>query len=319
MTHRKNIPLVALAAVIVGLGLGTSAAAQSAAGTIKFNLSPVQNRIRAEKNAKAISLLPKGYEFVQPGKLTVARSTSAILPLSSLATDDKTIIGNEPDIAQLVADSLGLELALVTVAWEDWPLGLRSGRLDAFISNVTVTEERKELFDFATYRQDVLGFYVKSDSPIKSIKEPKEAAGLRIVVQSGTNQEKILVAWDEENKKKGLKPVDFQYYDDNAAIDLAVQSGRVDATFGPNATAAYKAASNGQTRLAGIVNGGWPLTANIAVATRKGNGLVAAYAEALNGVISNGKYDKVLARWGLTAERVDKSLINPPGLPKPKK
>ena len=181
------------------------------------------------------------------------------------------------------------------------------------------TEARKELFDFATYRQDVLGFYVKSDNPIKAIKEPKDVAGLKIIVGSGTNQEKILEAWDQENKSKGLKAVDFQYIDDDAASDLAIQSGRADVTFGPNATAAYKAATNGQTKLVGIVNGGWPLSANIAVGTKKGNGLVKAYAEVLNGIIANGKYAQVLARWGLTAEKVDKSLVNPPGLPKPKK
>jgi len=112
--------------------------------------------------------------------------------------------------------------------------------------------------------------------------------------------------------------VDYQYIDDAAAQDLAIQSGRADATFGPNASAAYKAATNGQTKLVGIVNGGWPLTANIAVGTKKDNGLAAAYAEALNGVIANGKYAQVLARWGLSAEKVDKSLVNPPGLPKPR-
>jgi len=314
MISKRRIASAVFAAFL-GLGLVAGAGAQQ--GVIKFNLSPDQNRIRADKNPKASALLPKN-GLATPGKLTVG-TNPYVLPLGANATDDKTIIGNEPDIAQLIADSLGLELNLVPTAWEDWPLGLSSGKFDAVISNVTVTEERKELFDFATYRQDVLGFYVKSDNKITSIKEAKDVAGLKIIVGSGTNQEKILVAWDQENKKKGLKPVDFQYYDDDAAGDLAIQSGRADATFAPNATSAYKAATNGQTKLVGIVNGGWPLTANIAVATKKGNGLAAAYAEALNGLIKSGKYDQVLARWGLTAERVDKSLLNPPGLPKPKK
>jgi ABC-type amino acid transport/signal transduction systems, periplasmic component/domain len=308
---------VIVSALAVALGLAFAVGAGAQASVIKFNLSPDQNRIRADKNPKAIALLPKN-GLATPGKLTVGTNL-VVLPLGAYATDDKTIIGNEPDLAQLIADSLGLELNLVATAWEDWPLGLRSGKFDAVISNVTVTEERKELFDFATYRVDVLGFYVKSDSRIASIKEPKDVAGLKIIVGSGTNQEKILVAWDQENKKKGLKPVDFQYYDDDSASDLAIQSGRADATFGPNATAAYKAATNGQTKLVGIVNGGWPLTANIAVATKKGNGLAAAYTEALNGLIASGKYDQVLARWGLSSEKVSKSELNPPGLPKPKK
>ncbi|MDP9999269.1 ABC-type oligopeptide transport system substrate-binding subunit [Pseudarthrobacter sulfonivorans] len=53
---------------------------------------------------------------------------------------------------------------------------------------------------------------------------------------------------DEENKAKGLAPVEFQYYDDDSASTLALQSGRADLTFGPNAGAAYKAAKDGKTK-----------------------------------------------------------------------
>jgi ABC-type amino acid transport substrate-binding protein len=49
-----------------------------------------------------------------------------------------------------------LELNVVPTSWEDWPLGVASGKYDAAISNITVTKERKEKFDFATYRKDSL-------------------------------------------------------------------------------------------------------------------------------------------------------------------
>jgi polar amino acid transport system substrate-binding protein len=233
-----------------------------------------------------------------------------------LATDTKTVVGNEPDIAQLVADSLGLKLELVSVAWPDWPLGLASGRFDAVISNVTVTEARKEKFDFSTYRQDVLGYYVKSDSPIKSITEPKDIAGLKVIVDSGTSQEHILLDWVKRNKEAGLAPTDVQYYDDTAVRELAIQSGRADAYLAPNAFEAFKAAQTGKTRLVGIINGGWPQSAEIAVTTRKGSGLAEAITIALNAQIKNGNYAKVLERWGLTSEGVQTSRTNPPGLPK---
>ncbi len=63
---------------------------------------------------------------------------------------------------------------------------------------------------------------------------------------------------------------EFQYYDDTAAAQLALQSGRADVEFNPNAQLAYRAVVSGNTRLVGIVNGGWPLTAEIAVATKEG-------------------------------------------------
>jgi polar amino acid transport system substrate-binding protein len=52
------------------------------------------------------------------------------------------------------------------------------------------------------------------------------------------------------------------------------------------------------------------------VGTLKGSGLAAAVTEALNHTIEDGSYAKVLARWGLQAEAIDKSETNPPGLPK---
>ena len=122
--------------------------------------------------------------------------------------------------------------------------------------SVTVTEARKEKFDFSSYRLDVLGFYVPTESTIQSIKEPKDIAGLRVIVGAGTNQEKILVEWDKQNQAAGLKAAEFQYYDDSAASQLALQSGRADVEFNPNAQLAYRAVVNGKTRLVGIVNGG---------------------------------------------------------------
>ncbi len=86
-------------------------------------------------------------------------------PLTVFADDNKTLLGSEADIARLVAESLGLEVNVVPTSWEDWPLGVTSGKYDAAISNITVTKERKEKFDFATYRKDSLGFYVKKHQP----------------------------------------------------------------------------------------------------------------------------------------------------------
>ena len=288
----------------------------AAAQTAAVDLSPEQpGRVRAQKVDAAIKLLPRGYPWVTPGSFTVAIAGGR-LPFAVYATDTKTKVGSEPDLAQLVADSLGLKLELVNVAWADWPLGLQSGRFDAVISNVTVTEARKEKFDFSTYRKDQLGVYVKADGPIKAVKEPRDLAGLKVIVQASTNQEQILLRWNQQNLAAGLKPVEIQYYDDDVVQRLALQSGRADAYLGPNAIAAFEAARDGKTRLAGVFPGGWPLTAEIAVATRKGAGLADAITEALNAQIRSGAYAKALARWQLTSEAIEKSQTNPPGLPK---
>jgi polar amino acid transport system substrate-binding protein len=318
------VALVAGGITAAVLGSNSSAeatpAAESAAattgGTVEFNLGPDQDRVRLDEVPEAVAAIEaSGFEPIEAGKLTVVVSPY-VAPLGLYADDDTTLIGNETDIAQLIADGLGLELNLQPAAWADWPLGIQSGKYDLITSNVTVTEERKDLYDFASYREDLLGFYVKADSEIEEIAEAKDVAGLKVVVGSGTNQEKILQTWDEENIAAGLDPVEYQYFDDDAAATLAVQSGRADATFGPNATSAYKAAENGETKLVGTFNGGYPENAEIAAGTLKDNGLIEGVSIALNAAIDGGEYAEVLERWGLTSEAIDESTVNPAGLPR---
>ena len=293
-------------------GASAASAPSSSAGKT-FNLAPGQNRFPVQVSPEAVALVPQSVKA--DGKLTVAVSPFAA-PLAVYATDNKTPVGNEVDVAVALAESLGLKADIVPTAWADWPLGVESGKYEAVISNVTVTEERKLKFDFASYREDKLGFYAKSDSSITKVDSAPDVAGKRIIVGSGTNQEAILLRWDAENKKNGLKPVEFQYYDDDSASTLALQSGRADLTFGPNATASYKSQTDGKTKNVGLVDGGWPLKASIAVTTKKGNGFAAAAQAGLNSLIKDGTYGKILDRWGLSAEGIQKSELNPPGLPK---
>jgi len=321
-----GIAVVAVAAIVGGIITavslnGSATAAEPGPTETSANVSTSDiHWVHLDSSVPAAveALKESGFTPIEPGKLTVAIG-AFVPPLSyqpegtSAATD---VAGTEPNIGSLIAEALGLEYNPVVVAWADWPLGIQSGKYDLIASNVTVTEERKELYDFASYRVDQLGFYVKSDSAITSIAGSDDISGLKIIVGSGTNQEKVLLAWNAELEKKGKAPAELVYYDDNAAATLAIQSGRADATFGPNATSAWAARETGDTKLVGLVSGGWPLTANIAAATKKGNGLIEPVQIALNAIIDGGQYDELLKTWGLEGERVDKSEVNPQGLPK---
>jgi ABC-type polar amino acid transport system ATPase subunit len=100
MTHRRNI-LSAL--VVAAFLLPLAASAQLPPAT---DLSPEQaGRPRAQKLDEAIKLA-KDFKFLKEGVLVVGTTTGR-LPFAAYATDTKTPVGNAPDIAQLVADSLG--------------------------------------------------------------------------------------------------------------------------------------------------------------------------------------------------------------------
>lgn len=288
------------------------------AETVALDLSPEQkgrpHTTASEERVKEVADVP----FVKKDTLTIAFSTNSSLPLHDYASDAKTWIGSDADLAVAIAKRMGKKLEIVDIVWADWPLGLSSGKYDAVIANLTVTEERKEKFDFATYRHDIIGIYVKKSSPIQEIKEAKDIAGLRVITDAGTNQEKLLLQWNDMNVKNGLKPVEVQYYDDRALQTLALDSDRADAIFSVNAMQSYIAATTGKTRLVGTVNGGWPLTADIAVGLQKNSALTKPVSDCINDLIADGTYEKILKRWNLLEEGIEQSQINPPGLPKPK-
>ncbi|MEV0557315.1 ABC transporter substrate-binding protein [Streptomyces sp. NPDC050597] len=291
---------------------GTGTSGTEKAGGV--NIGPDQNRIRGKKVDEIAALVPAAIRG--RGTLKLGQSADASPPLGFYATDDKTRIGSEIDLATIVADTLGLKLDNDEVSWENLFVGLDSGKFDAVFSNVTVTEERKQKYDFATYRLDNISFEAKKGTDWK-IDGPEDVAGRTIAVASGTNQEKILVDWSKQNEKAGRKAVTIKYFQKDTDYYLALQSGRIDAYLGPSPSAAYHVATAGQSQVIGTLSGaGDDLQGKIAVTTKKGSGLVDAYAAALNHVIEDGSYGRVLKRWGLSGEAVPKSEINPPGLPK---
>ena len=293
---------------------GTTEVAATSGSKTKINVSPDQDRITTDKVDSIAAEVPE--KIRKRGTLEIVDSSGSAAPLTFFATDNKTVIGVEPDIASLVADVLGLKLHINTVSWENIFVGLDSAKYDVGFSNITVTEERKEKYDFAPYREDNLGFEAKKGSGLK-ITGPKDVAGQTVAVGSGTNQEKLLIEWSKENEKAGRKPVDIKYYQNDSDTYLALRSGRIDLYLGPNPTAAYHAATTGKTEVVGTYSGaGNTLQGLIAATTKKDSGLVKPLADALNHVIDNGTYAKVLKRWGLSDEAVTKSEINPPGLPR---
>ena len=285
---------------------GTSDAGAATALTV--DTSPEQaDRVSTDEAPAAAALVPAA--VAADGTLTVGVVGTGEPPLGFLADDNTTVVGSEVDIASLVAESLGLELDVRNISWEQWPLSVQSGDVEAVFSNVGVNAERLQLFDFATYRQGIMAFTAAPDSDL-AITGAEDIAGLTVAVGSGTNQERILLDWNKTNEAAGLEPATLDYYANAADALLAIKSGRVDAYLGPNPNAVYQQ-SKGQVTIVGTVNAGWPSTTYVAATTLKGNGLVDAVEAGLQHAFDDGSYADTLSRWGLSDEAVDEPVVNP--------
>lgn len=311
---KKFAAVTALGAIgLIGLAGCTDpgAAAPAASDSTKtsntqgvtYNTSPEQNRIRTQVDQKLADAVPDSIK--KDGKLTVA-TTAGSVPLSFHATDEKTVIGTEVDLAQLVADKLGLELDLQITSWENWPLKTESGDFEAVFSNVGVNAERVKKFDFATYRAAYMGFEARADSNI-TVKGADDIAGKKIAVGSGTNQEKILLAWNKQLEDKGKKPAELQYYSSEADTILALSSGRIDLNIAPYPSTVYRENQRDDLKVVGKINAGWPNETLVAATTKAGNHLAEQITAAFNETIKDGSYAKVLKRWNLSEEGLKKS------------
>ncbi|MGX7243452.1 transporter substrate-binding domain-containing protein [Enterococcus quebecensis] len=134
--------------------------------------------------------------------------------------------GMEPDIARLIAKELtgsedNVEFIGVTAKTRG-PL-LDNGELDMVIATFTITDERKETYNFTTpYYKDEVGFLVRKADKFK---DTASLDGKTIgVVQSSTTKEAI----EKQAKKLG---VSFKYQELGSYPELktALTSKRIDA------------------------------------------------------------------------------------------
>ncbi|MFE1438686.1 transporter substrate-binding domain-containing protein [Streptomyces sp. NPDC058739] len=293
------------------------------AGTVTIgqlsNGAARKTTLKAAEVESISAKLPAGVR--ESGKLVIGVGAlpDGFPPLAYIGEDQKTLTGAEPDFARLVAAVLGLEPELKNSTWENMFVGVDSGKVDIAFANITDTEERKRKYDFASYRKDDIGFETTKKSTWTFDGDYRALAGLTVAVDNGTNQEKILLEWQAKLKKEG-KQLTVKHFASKNATYLALTGGKIDAYLSANPGVAYHVTQTADTpnatRSAGTYSGaGESLQGLIAATTKKGRGLAAPVAEAVNHLIEDGTYAQWLAAWNLSDEAVAKSEVNPPGLP----
>ena len=110
-------------------------------------------------------------------KTDAAASASGKLTMATEATfqpyeyyDGDAIVGIDVEVAQAIADKLGMELEVTDIAFDSIIPGVQTGKYDMGMAGMTVTDERKEQVNFSdSYATGVQVVIVKDDSPITSV------------------------------------------------------------------------------------------------------------------------------------------------------
>lgn len=149
--------------------------------------------------------------------------------------------GMEISIAEKIAESLGVDIEFTTVTAATRTELLDSGDIDCVLATFTITDERKESWDFSTpYYTDYVSVLVENSSGITSL---ADLVDKKVGVSSGSTSARSLTSamidaglisgdgFDAETFDAALwnEGVSFQQYDDYPAISTALSAGEIDA------------------------------------------------------------------------------------------
>ena len=122
-----------------------------------------------------------GFTTVEEGKLIM--STNAAFPPYEMTTDDGGFEGIDVEIAQAIAEKLGLELQIDDMDFTAALEAVQAGMSDMAMAGITVNEERLAVMDFSdTYATGVQVVIVKEDSDVTLDNLGEQLIG----VQNGT-------------------------------------------------------------------------------------------------------------------------------------
>ena len=213
--------------------------------------------------------------------------------------------GMEIELAKALAGKLGVDVEFTAVTAATRTELLDSGDIDCVLATFTITDERKESWDFTTpYYTDYVSVLVEDSKGIKTLDDLADAT---VGVSSGSTSAKALVkamiekglisgdGFDEESFDPATwtDGIKFQQYDDYPTISTALSAGEVDAfCVDKSILAIYK--TEGRSYIDAEFS-----PQNYGIATTKGSGLSKVAEDLVIESFDNGTIAKLVSENGL--------------------
>lgn len=139
--------------------------------------------------------------------------------------EEDELVGYDVEVAQLIAEKLGVKVRFIEGEWDGLLAGLDDGRYDIMVNGVGITDERQEKYDFSTpYAYNRTAVIVRGDC--EDITSMEDLQG-----KQTANTISSTYATQAESFGAEVTGVD----DLNQTIELLL-SGRIDATLNAEVT-----------------------------------------------------------------------------------
>ncbi|GGX56156.1 ABC transporter substrate-binding protein [Streptomyces minutiscleroticus] len=245
-------------------------------------------------------------------------SDIAYAPVEFKDKSGKTV-GIDPDLADAMGKQLGVRFEFENGTFDTLLTGLRSKRYDIAMSAMTDTKDRQEGVDsdtgkkvgegvdFVDYFTAGVSIYTRKGDD-QSIKTWDDLCGKKVVVQRGTVSHDL--AKEQAEKCPKGETLSIEAFDNDQQAQTRLRAGGADAGSSDFPVAAYAVKTSGGGKDFELV-GEQVEAAPYGIAVAKSNTqLRDALKAALDAVIEDGSYGKVIAKWGVEAGAVDEATIN---------
>lgn len=266
-----------ITALLLGTAMMLSLAACGSSASVSESTASSETSSSEAASSEASAETAGELTTVTPGKLTM--STNAAFPPYEMTDDNGNYVGIDIEVAEAIADKLGLELQVDDMDFDAALLAAQTGKSDMVMAGVTVTEERQTVMDFSnTYANGIQVVIVPEDSDIASI---DDLTGKAIGVQRGTTGD-LYCSDTVENGGFGAENV--TPYPDGLTAVQALNNGQVDCVVIDNAPAQEFVEANPGLKILDTEYA----NEEYAIGVAKGN---TAMLDAINGALEELKAD----------------------------
>jgi polar amino acid transport system substrate-binding protein len=292
LTHRRLI--AAVAAVASGALLMTACGddKDSALG-------------KKDDKAPFFTMLPP--DIQKSGKIKIG-SEIAYAPIEFMK--DGKAVGVDPELAAALSKQLGVKYDYKNSPFDALIPGITSKRFDIVMSAMTDKKERQgQGLAFVDYFRAGTSILVKKGNP-ENIKSLDDLCGKTIALQEATTNEDVAVAQSAKCKTDGKSEITIQKYAADGEALLKVKGGGAVADLNDFPVAAYNAQTSGGGNDFEVT--GDQIEAGLyGIGVGKDNTqLQQALKSALEALIKNGEYAKIMDKWKIQAGAVTEVTIN---------
>ncbi|WP_029291426.1 ABC transporter substrate-binding protein [Cellulomonas sp. HZM] len=255
------------------------------------------------KDDTIAALVPQ--KVASTGKLVVGSDTS-YAPAEYIDEDGTTPVGYDVELAKALAAVMGLTADVQTADFTGIIPAIGS-KYDVGISSFTINPERMKAANMVQYFQAGEAYAVQKGNPNKV--DPSDLCGLTVGVQTGTVEDDELADMVKKCADEGKKPINPLKYPKQSDVTTALVGGKADLMYADSPIIAYAISQTaGQLEQLGDVFASAPQGI---VVSKDDQALTDAVQKAMQKLIDDGDYAKILTAWGNEAGAVKTAELNP--------